>query len=71
MAPLARAFRPSGLSLGRPPCSFLLSLGDMVPLVPILISSPQVLGKRAWIISTRSSFFDEVVECSVQLGITC
>jgi hypothetical protein len=39
MGLLARAFRLSGQTLGRPPCSFLLSLGDVVPLVPILINS--------------------------------
>jgi hypothetical protein len=65
MGPLARAFRPSGLTLGWPPFSFLPSLGDVVPLVPILISSPRVLGKRAWIILTRSSCFGKVVECSI------
>jgi hypothetical protein len=36
MGPLAHAFRPSGLTLGRPPCSFMPSLGDVVPLVPVL-----------------------------------
>jgi hypothetical protein len=38
MGPVARAFRPSGPTLGRPPCSFLLSPGDVVPLVSILVS---------------------------------
>jgi hypothetical protein len=37
MGPLARAFRPSGLTLGRPLCSFLSSPGDVVPMVPILV----------------------------------
>jgi hypothetical protein len=37
MGLLVHAFRPSGLTLGSPPCSFLPSLGDAVPLVPILI----------------------------------
>jgi hypothetical protein len=37
MGPLAHAFRPSELTLGRPPCSFMPSLGDVVPLVPVLI----------------------------------
>jgi hypothetical protein len=50
MGLLARVLRPSGPTHDRPPCSFLLSLGDMVPMVSILISSPRVLGKRALIL---------------------
>jgi hypothetical protein len=50
MGLLACVHRPSGLTQGMPPSSFLLSLGDMVPKVPILISSPRVLGKRALIL---------------------
>jgi hypothetical protein len=46
MGLLARALRPSGLTHDRPPCSSLPSLGDVVPMVPNLISSPRVLGKR-------------------------
>jgi hypothetical protein len=37
----AHAFRPSGLTLSRPPYSFLPSLGDVVLLVPILIIDGQ------------------------------
>jgi hypothetical protein len=47
MGLLACVVRPSAPALGRPLCSFLPSPGDMVPMVPILISSPRVLGKRA------------------------
>jgi hypothetical protein len=39
MGPLAHAFKLSGPSLGRPPYSFLLSLGDVVSMVPILVTS--------------------------------
>jgi hypothetical protein len=51
MGSLARALRLSGPTLGRPPCSFLSSLRDVVPMVPNLISSPQVIGKRALILN--------------------
>jgi hypothetical protein len=71
MAPLARAFRLSEPTLGRSPCSFLSSPRDVVPLVPIFVSSSRVLRKRAWIILTISSFFCGVAECSVRLGVTC
>jgi hypothetical protein len=40
MGLLTRVLRLSGLTHGRPPCSFLPSSGDMVPLVPNLVSSP-------------------------------
>jgi hypothetical protein len=33
--------RPSGLTHGRPPYSFLPSLGDVVPMVPNLIRQQQ------------------------------
>jgi hypothetical protein len=46
MGPLAHAFRPSGLTLGRPPCSFLPSLGDVIPMVPILVSGPECLASE-------------------------
>jgi hypothetical protein len=46
----ARVLRPSGKTHDRPPCSFLLSLGDVVPMVPNLTSSPRVLDKRALIL---------------------
>jgi hypothetical protein len=39
----------SGMTHDRPPCSSLPSPGDVVPMVPNLISSPRVLGKRALI----------------------
>jgi hypothetical protein len=37
-------------SISRPHYSSLPSLGDVVPMVPNLISSPGVLGKRALIL---------------------
>jgi hypothetical protein len=37
MGVLARVLRPSGLTHGRPPCSFLPSLGDVVPMVSVLV----------------------------------
>jgi hypothetical protein len=40
MGLLVYALRPSGLTLGRPPCSSHPSLGDVVPMIPDLISSP-------------------------------
>jgi hypothetical protein len=39
MGHLARAFWPSGPTLGKPPYSFLLSPGDVVPMEPILITA--------------------------------
>jgi hypothetical protein len=60
MGLLARSLRPSGPTHGRPPCSFRLSLADMVPMVPDLISSPRVLGKRALILVHQ--FFQLVVK---------
>jgi hypothetical protein len=39
MSSLACALKPSGLTLGRPPCSFLPSLRDVVSMVPNLIIS--------------------------------
>jgi hypothetical protein len=50
MGLLARALRPSRPTHGRLPCSFLPSPGDVEPMVPNLVSSPQVLGKRALIL---------------------
>jgi hypothetical protein len=50
MSLMSRALRPSGLTLGRPPCSFCLSPGDVVPMIPDLISSPRVPDKRALIL---------------------
>jgi hypothetical protein len=47
---LAYALRLSGPTHGRPLCSSRLSPGDVVPMVPNLISSPRVLGKRALIL---------------------
>jgi hypothetical protein len=46
MEPLTCAFRPSGLTLGRPPCSLLPSLGAWYPWYP---SSLAVLS--AWQVS--------------------
>jgi hypothetical protein len=37
----------SGLTHGGPPYSFSLSPVAVVPMVPNLVSSPRVLGKRA------------------------
>jgi hypothetical protein len=37
---LAHSLRPSGPTHGRPPCSFLLSPGDVVPMVPNLVRCP-------------------------------
>jgi hypothetical protein len=65
MVLLVHAFRSIEPTLARPACSIPSSPEDVVPLVPILVNSPQVLSKRAWIISTISSCFGEVAECSV------
>jgi hypothetical protein len=46
MGLLAHVLRSSGLTHGRPPCSFLPSPRDVVPMVPNLISNPRVLGKQ-------------------------
>jgi hypothetical protein len=40
MGLLARDLRPSGLTHGMPTYSFLSSPGDVVPMVPNLVSSP-------------------------------
>jgi hypothetical protein len=50
MGLLAHVLRPSGPTHGKPPCSFLLSLGDVVPMVPNLVNSSRVLGKQALIL---------------------
>jgi hypothetical protein len=50
MGLLARVLRSSGLIHGRPPYSFLPSLGDVVPMVQNLVSSLRVLDKRALIL---------------------
>jgi hypothetical protein len=49
MSLLACALRLSGSTLGRPSCSSRLSLGEVVPMVPDLVSSLRVLDKRALI----------------------
>jgi hypothetical protein len=46
MGLLAHVLRLSGPTHGRPPCSFLPSLGDMVPVVPNLVSSPECLASK-------------------------
>jgi hypothetical protein len=38
MGLLARVLGPSGPTHGRLPCSFLLSPGDVVPMIPNLVS---------------------------------
>jgi hypothetical protein len=43
MGLLAHVLMPSGLTHGRPPCFFLPSPGDMVPMVPNLVSISQNL----------------------------
>jgi hypothetical protein len=43
---LARALRLSGPTHGSPPCSSLLSPGDVVPMIPNLISSPEYLASE-------------------------
>jgi hypothetical protein len=50
MSLLAHAFRLSGPTHGGPPCSSRPSLGDVAPMLPDLISSPRLLGKRALIL---------------------
>jgi hypothetical protein len=50
MCLLAHTLRLSGPTHGRPPYSIRSSLGDVVPMVPDLVSSPRVLGKRALIL---------------------
>jgi hypothetical protein len=50
MGLLACALRPSGLTKGRPPYFSLPSPGDVVPMVPNLVSSLRLLGKRALIL---------------------
>jgi hypothetical protein len=47
MGLLAHAYRPIGLTLGRPPYFSLSSLEDVIPMVSNHTSSPIVLGKRA------------------------
>jgi hypothetical protein len=64
MGHLAYVLRTSGPTHGRPPYSFPLRLGDVVPMVPYLINSPRVLGKQALSQSIGSSYFGKVVECS-------
>jgi hypothetical protein len=64
---LACILRPNGPTHGRPPYSFPLSLGDMVPMVPDLISNPRGLGKRALSCCIRYSYLGEVAECTSQL----
>jgi hypothetical protein len=53
MGLLACALGPSGRTLDRPPCSYWLSSGDVVPMVPDLLSSPRVLGKRGLILINK------------------
>jgi hypothetical protein len=43
---LAHVLRPSGMTHGRPPYSFPLSPGHVVPMVPDLISSPECLASE-------------------------
>jgi hypothetical protein len=43
MEPLTCAFRPSGLTLGRPPCSLLPSLGAWYPWYPSSLAAPECL----------------------------
>jgi hypothetical protein len=50
MGLLTRALRLSGPTHGRPPYSIQPSLGDVVPMLPDLVNSPRVLGKRALIL---------------------
>jgi hypothetical protein len=49
MGLLACVLRLSGPTHGSPPCSSLPSSGDVVPMVPNLVSSPRMLAKRALI----------------------
>jgi hypothetical protein len=47
MGLLAHALRLSGPTLGSPPCSFLPSPGDLVPMVPNLVKHDSLyLGER-------------------------
>jgi hypothetical protein len=50
MGLLACALRSSGPTHGRPPCSVRPSPGDVVSMVPDLVSSTRVLDKRALIL---------------------
>jgi hypothetical protein len=50
MGLLAHALRPSGPTIGRPPCSSQPSPGDVVPMVPDFINRPRVLDKQALIL---------------------
>jgi hypothetical protein len=43
MGLLAHVLRPSGTNHGRPPCSFRLSPGDVVPMVPDLVNDTLTL----------------------------
>jgi hypothetical protein len=72
MGLLARVLRSSGLTHGRPPCSFWLSPGDVVPMVPNLISNPQMLYPVSFIpCQPTLPACGEVAESSIRLGITC
>jgi hypothetical protein len=78
MGLLAHAVRPSEPTLGRPPFFFLPTPGDVVPMVPNIVSCPQVLSKRAFspdvlylpILAKLSSAFPDLkwfVECYLAL----
>jgi hypothetical protein len=56
----------SGPTHVRPPYSSLLNLVDLVPTAPNLVSSPQVLGKRALVLKIQTLLFQQ--SCRVLLS---
>jgi hypothetical protein len=48
MGHLAYVLSTSGLTHGRPPYSFPPRLGDVVPIVPYLINSPEYLASKLY-----------------------
>jgi hypothetical protein len=57
MGLLTQVLRLGGLTHGGPPCSFLPSRGELVPMVPNLVSSPQVLDKQALVLIIQTFLF--------------
>jgi hypothetical protein len=71
MGLLARVLSPSGLTIGRPPVPFYRVHETWYPWYQTSSAAPECLASELKSQSTRSSYFGEVVECFVQLGITC
>jgi hypothetical protein len=72
MGLLVCILRPSGLTHGGAPCSFLLSLVDVVSMVPNLVSSPLSAWQANFSLEySNLPLSDKVAECSVLFEITC